>query len=222
MNAVTNVNASSAVAVPGYDPYAAYGQEAASGSGNYLKFSKGEWLLGQDGKEVELGRKLVANMSELSIGWIRWAETKPQERRMGLLAGGHKPESRDELGHTDQELWDKDADGKLVDPWSFTNELPLADPETGEQMTFAASSKGGIGGIGNLCKAYAKEYRSRDGKVPVIELQRDSYMHPVYKKTYVPVLPIVGWAAPGDVPEPVAAKDDEPEKAEKPAGKTRF
>lgn len=225
MNEMTTVS-SGALVAGGYDPFAAYGQEAASGSGAYLKFSKGEWLLGQNDDEVALGRRLVANMSELSIGWIRWKDGKPAERRMGLLAQGHKPETRDALGYTDEAQWDLDEVGKPKDPWNFTNELPLADPETGEQMTFSASSKGGIGAVGNLCKAYGKEYRLRDGLVPVIELGRDSYKHPTYGKTYVPVVGIVDWMENSGVPEPQASSDEE---AEEPAtkkaaagSKTRF
>jgi hypothetical protein len=225
MNAVTEINQETAVAVQGgYDPYAAYGQEAAS-SGAFLKFSKGEWLLGQNDDEVTLGRRLVANMADLSIGWIRWADGKPVDRKMGLLAQGHKTEARDALGYTDQTLWEIDtASGKPKDPWNFTNELPMADPTTGEQMTFSASSKGGIGAVGNLCKAYGKEYRQRDGFVPVIELGRDSYKHAEYGKTYVPVLTIADWVANGSVPAPAAAIEDEkPAATEKAAaGKTRF
>lgn len=226
MNAVSTIEQGGAVALQnGYDPYAAYGQEAASGGGDFLKFSKGEWLKGQNGDEVALGTRLAANMAELSIGWIRWNDGKPAERRMGLLAHGFKPESREALGHDDQSQWDTDQDGKPIDPWTFTNELPVADPTTGEQMTFSASSKGGIGCIGNLCKAYGKEYRQREGLVPIIELSRDSYMHPVYKKLYVPVLPIVDWVENGSVPEPAKADDEEkPAADKKPAtgSKTRF
>lgn len=223
MNAITEVNHGGALAVQGgYDPYAAYGQEAASGSGDFLKFSKGEYLKGQNDDEVAIGTRLAANMAELSIGWIRWEDGKPAERRMGLLAQGHKPEARDSLGYTDQSQWEEDENGKPKDPWNFTNELPLANPETGEQMTFSASSKGGIGAIGNLCKAYGREYRAREGQVPIIELQRDSYKHKVYGKTYVPLIPIVDWVDNGTIPEP--AKDEEEEPAAKAAtgSKTRF
>lgn len=229
MNAITEVNQGGAVMVQGaYDPFAAYGQEAANG-GTFLKFSKGEWLLGQGNDDVELGRLLVANMAELAIGWIRWEDGKPAERRMHLLVSGVKPELRGELGFTDQQLWDTDENGKPVDPWNFTNELPLADPETGEQMTFSASSKGGIGCIGNLCKAYATQRNQHPGLVPVLELARDSYMHPVYKKTYVPVLSIVDWVENGSVPQPAHAADDDDTPAAEPAAtkpaaaaKTRF
>jgi hypothetical protein len=224
MNAITEVNQGGALAMQGgYDPYAAYGQEAASGSGDFLKFSKGEWLKGQNDDEVALGTRLAANMAELSIGWIRWEDGKPAERRMGLLAQGHKPEARGDLGYTDQSQWEDDETGKPKDPWNFTNELPVANPETGEQMTFSASSKGGIGAIGNLCKAYGKEYRQRDGLVPIIELQRDSYKHKVYGKTYVPLIPIVDWVENGSIPEPTQDDDEETPAAEKATGaKTRF
>lgn len=226
MNAVTETNTNTAVAMQGsYDPFAAYGQEAASNGGAYLKFSKGEWLLGQNDDEVALGRRLAANMDELSIGWIRWADGKPAERRMGLLSQGYKPEARDALGYTDEAEWEKDDQGKAKDPWNFTNELPLADPETGEQMIFSASSKGGIGCMGNLCKAYGREYRQRPGLVPVIELQRDSYKHAVYGKTYVPVVNIVDWIDNAGIPAPAATGDDTAETpaADKATGaKTRF
>jgi hypothetical protein len=223
MNDMTTIEQSGALAAPGgYDPFAAYGQEAAN-AGAFLKFSKGEWLLGQNDDEIALGRKLAANMDELSIGWIRWVDGKPAERRMGLLAQGYKPEARDALGHTDQDLWEEDEAGKPKDPWNFTNELPLADPDDGEQMTFSASSKGGIGAIGNLCKAYAREYRSKAGKTPVIELGRDSYKHSVYGKTYVPVMTITGWVENGSVPIPAPDGGDEDEPAPKATGsKTRF
>lgn len=226
MNEMTTVQAGGALAAPGgYDPFASYGADMASTSGDFLKFSKGEWLKGQNDDEVPLETKLVVNMDELSIGWIRWADKKPQERQMGLLAQGHKPEPRAALGYTDPDEWEVDKDDKPQDPWSFTNELPAADPETGEQMIISMSSKGGIGAIGNLCKAYAKEYRQREGQVPVIALQRDSYKHKEYGKTYVPVLTIVGWMANSAVPIPAVDGGDEPEMPadEKPAGaKTRF
>lgn len=180
MNEVSTINQNTALAAPGgYDPFAAYGQEAANG-GTFLKFSRnGEWVTGQNEDEFDLSRKLAANMEELSIGWIRWADGKPAERRMNLLTSGIKPEPRDALGYTDQDLWELDEEGRPKDPWKFTNELPMAHPEDGEQLTFSASSKGGIGAIGNLCKAYAKERQVKQGKVPLIELSRSSYIHPV-------------------------------------------
>ena len=226
MNAVAEIDQNTSLQAPGgYDPFASYGADMASTSGDFLKFSKGEWLKGQNDDEVPLESRLVVNMDELSIGWIRWEDKKPQERRMGLLASGYKPEVRSALGLTDPDEWERDKDDKPQDPWSFTNELPVANPETGEQMIISMSSKGGIGAIGNLCKAYAKEYRQREGQVPVIALQRDSYKHKEYGKTYVPVLTIVDWMANSAVPVPTVDGGDEPETpaVDTTAGaKTRF
>lgn len=220
MNAVTETNTNTSVAMQGgYDPFSAYGQEAAN-AGAYLKFSKGEWQLGQNADEVALGRRLAGNMDELSIGWIRWADGKPAERRMGLLIQGYKPEPRSALGFTDEAEWELDEESRPKDPWSFTNELPLADPSDGEQMTFSASSKGGIGCVGNLCKAYARAPQRAQGLVPVLELGRDSYMHPVYKKTYVPVLNIVDWVENGSVPAPAHGDDNASASTETPAAET--
>jgi len=227
MNAITEVNQGGALAMQGgYDPFAAYGQEAAAG-GTFLKFSRnGEWVSGQNENEVDTDRHLVANMEELSIGWIRWADGKPAERRMGLLVQGFKPEPRDALGYTEESEWELDDENRPKDPWKFTNELPMAYPDDGEQLTFSASSKGGIGAIGNLCKAYGRERAQRAGKVPVIALGRSSYMHPVYKKTYVPVLNIVDWIDNSGIPAPASEEEDATEKpAETKAAagsKTRF
>lgn len=230
MNAVTEINQNTALAAPGgYDPFAAYGAEAATG-GAFLKFSKGEWQTGANSDEVPLGKHFVANMEELSIGWLRWKDRSPAERRMNLLLSGVKPDLREDLGHHDKDLWETDKEGRPQDPWSFTNELPLVDLDTGDQMAYAAASKGGIGCIGNLCKAFAKQRAANAGKMPVLELGRDNYMHSEWGKTYVPVLTIVDWVANGAIP--IAALDggdaDTP-STEKPAatvttaaGKTRF
>lgn len=224
MNDLSTVQTGGALAAPnGYDPFAAYGQEAAQGGGDFLKFSKVEWQKGQNNEEVALGTKLAANIEELSIGWIRWADGKPAERRFGLLAQGYKPETRDALGYIDQQLWETDKEGKPIDPWSFTNELPVADPDTGEKMTISMSSKGGIGAMGNLCKAYARERAQRVGTTPVIELGRDSYVHREYGKLYVPMMTITDWIADGSVPAPAVDGGSEDEPAPKAAvTKTRF
>lgn len=224
MNEISSIHTGTAVQAAGFDPFAAYGQEAAGNTGDFLKFSKGEWLKGQNDDEIKIGTQLVANLEDLSVGWIQWADKKPVVREMGLLAQGHVPARRTELGLTDQTEWEVDKDGKPQDPWSFTNELPVVDLDTGEQMTISMSSKGGIGAIGNLCKAYGKERAARLAKdmVPVIELDRDSYKHKEYGKTYVPVLKLAGWMENGAVPaQPVGEADDEElvAAAEKPAAK---
>lgn len=231
MNAITNVDTNTAVATQGgYDPFAAYGQEAGS-SGDFLKFSKGDWSKGQAEEAVEVGSRFVANMEDFAIGWMRWADTKPQERRMHPLLSGIRPEARDALGYDDENEWEVDSDGNLRDPWQFTNELPLADPNTGEQLVFSTASKGGIGAIGNLCKAYGRDWAKHPGLVPLIEIGTDKYKHRDASRGWikVPVLTLVDWIDNSGMPIPDAASNDDDTETEKPApakanagSKTRF
>lgn len=178
------------------DPYAAYGAKVGT-SGQYLSFKNGEYLFGQEGEELPLGTKLFANMPGLLVGWRRWFNAQITDDRTHLLTECRTIESRNELGDTDQALWEKpkptaqNPNPAPQDPWQFTNILELSSGE--ETYIFSSSSKGGIGAIGRLCKEYGKERRQRPGMLPIIELSRDFYNHKTYGKTYFPEFKIVGW-----------------------------
>lgn len=203
--AVTPATPAGAVGHPaGSDPYAAYGEQA-SASRVYITFKNGEYLFGADQEEIPEGSRFIANMPGLRIGWKRWAGKKVTDERMGLLNDGFKPPARHDLGDLDQSLWELDDKRQPRDPWQQTNELTLRGLETGDEFVFATSGRGGIGAIGELCKAYGKLYRQRPGQAPVIELRNDHYNHKVYGKTYFPVLKLVDWVAEPDAgAEPVA------------------
>jgi len=191
--AVTTTQPAGALAHPaGYDPYAAYGEQATS-TKVFITFKNGEYLYGADQDEIPVGSRFIANMAGLRIGWKRWSGKKVTEERMGLLAEGFRPPARHELGDFDQSLWELDDKKQPRDPWQQTNELVLRGIETGDEFVFATSGKGGIGAIGELCKAYGKLYRQKPSMAPVIELTNDHYNHKVYGKTYVPVLKLVDW-----------------------------
>jgi hypothetical protein len=178
------------------NPYASYAAKIAPQEGQFLGFKTGEWTYGQDGETLPIGTKLVANIPGLRVGWRRWWSSKltddMTELLTDLMATQRQAPRRDTLGEMDEGLWEIGTDGKTRDPWVMTYLLDLATDE-GEIYLFSTSSKGGIGAIGKLLKAYALEYRQRPGMVPIVELGNDFYMHPVYKKTYFPVFTIVGW-----------------------------
>ena len=46
-----------------------------------MKFSKGDYLAGEEGKAIETGTTVTANLDELLAGWIKWKEGKPVEQR---------------------------------------------------------------------------------------------------------------------------------------------
>lgn len=179
-----------------------YGEQVAQRNirGQLLKFSKGDWLAGQNDEEIPVGTKLVANMDQLLVGWIKWVENKPDQQIMGRLVEGHKPQKRDELGDSDEDLWEVDSQGKARDPWQFSNYIlmkePGSEPDNDDGLfTFTTSSRGGLNAIGELCKAFGKNMRMEPNKYPIVELGVDSYKHPnpEYGRIKVPTLKVVGW-----------------------------
>ena len=187
----------------GYDPYATYGEQASSMK-IYMIFKNGEYLFGADQEEIPEGTRFIANMAGLRIGWKHWSGKRVTAERMGPLAEGYRPPDRHELGDFDQSQWELDDKRQPRDPWQFTNELVLRGLETGDEFVFASSGKGGLGAVGELCKAYGRLYRQKPGMAPVIELSSDHYNHKVFGKTYFPVLKLVDWVREPDAAEPAA------------------
>ena len=88
--------------------------------------------------------------------------------------------------------------------------------------------------MGKLLKAYGTEYRQKPGKLPVIELQADDYVHQTkaYGRIDVPVLSLVDWVdeaelmtaeKAGDEPEPEKTADTTEQASKSGAGRrTKF
>ena len=180
-----------ALAMPGADPFAAYG--ASAQTGDFLSFKNGEWLFGVDGEMLDLGTRLVANVEGLKRGWRCWKEKKLVEDLTRPLIAMIPPERRSDLGDTDPAMWERDAAGKPMDPYVLTDMIELADPAAGKLFVYATSSKGGTNCIKRLCATYSQHRRQSPGEVPIVSLGRDSYNHPEFKKIYVPMLEVVGW-----------------------------
>jgi hypothetical protein len=189
-------------------------------TGTLLKFSKGDWLAGKENRQITPGTRMVADMDSYSVGWIRWSNGKPTDPRMIRIVDRLKPAQRDDLGDQDCELWETDDKGAPRDPWQFTNNLVMADPETGEVFTFTTSSKGGRRALDKLCQAYGLERVRHRDEWPVVELGIDSYQHPnkAYGRIKEPILKISGWI-PKDADSPAAldASTSTPAPAPKPA-----
>src|SRR3954469_15561729 len=175
------------------DPYAALG--AKLDGGLFLKFSKGEYIAGQNKEELRLGKRLVVNMPGMQLGWVRWSQGKRVENRMSLLIERRRIEARDELGDSDESLWDRDDRGDPQDPWVLTYSVELSDPANSEVYSFSTTSRGGEKAFGKLLKAFSTKHRMEPNLLPIVELQRESYNHTNsrFGKIYNPLLPIVGW-----------------------------
>ena len=179
------------------NPFTAYGEAATHRNivGELLKFSKGDWMAGQDNADVPIGTQFVANMDELLIGWIRWADNKPTDHIMGKVAEGYQPPRRNELGDMVESEWEVGDDGRARDPWQLSNYLLLKDFQEGDLYTFTTGSKGGRDAIGDLCKEYGKVMAQHADEYPVVAIGSDSYPHPnkSFGRIKIPTFEIVGW-----------------------------
>jgi len=140
-----------ALATYALDPFEAYANAVAPRTiiGTLLRFSKGDYLAGEEGKEIPNGSTFTANLDELLAGWIKWSGGRPIEHMMVRVAEGRTLPKREVLGDSDASHWEADSAGVPRDPWQFTNYLPLLD-EQGGIFTFATSSRGGLTAIGDL------------------------------------------------------------------------
>jgi len=179
------------------NPFTAYGEQATHRNivGELLKFSKGDWMVGQDNTDVPVGTQYVANMDELLTGWIRWEENKPTDHIMGKVSAGYQPPRRNELGDTEQNEWEVDDRGQPRDPWQASNYMLVKGMNDGELYTFTTGSKGGRDAIGDLCKAYGAAMAQHPDEYPVVSIGTRSYEHPnrSYGRIKTPEFKIVGW-----------------------------
>jgi hypothetical protein len=188
-----------------YDnPWLEAAAEAGSEFGKILKFVKGEWQIGEE--TVPEGTEYICFIDELARGWIKFEDQAVTDRRIVKVATGHPPK-REELGDDDPSQWEVGDDGKPRDPWVMQWMLPMTPVEAeGDLTVFAASSKGGIGAIGTLCRVYGRS--RRNGLLPIVALKCASYKHPQYGKVLKPDLPIVGWHGTASSPPQQSSPDD--------------
>jgi hypothetical protein len=81
-------NMSNDVTTTGPNPYEVFGESATRGTGVYIKFAKGDYVGGPNADEIPIGTLMIADMTELRVGWVRWEEGSPSDRVMGKLTDG--------------------------------------------------------------------------------------------------------------------------------------
>jgi hypothetical protein len=145
------------LATYGHDPFEAYANAVAPRTiiGTLLRFSKGDYIAGEEGKQIPQGSTFTANVDELLAGWVKWSGGKPVEHIMVRVAEGRMLPKRESLGDAEASRWEVDGSGVPRDPWQFTNYLPLLD-EQREVFTFATSSRGGLTAVGDLTRRYGR------------------------------------------------------------------
>jgi hypothetical protein len=176
------------------DPFEAFADATAPQHiiGRLLRFSKGDFLVGEEAEEIAPGTVFVANLDALLTGWVRWWDGKPTDQAMQLVTENLPMPRREELGETDRNAWELGSDGEPRDPWAFTVYLPMMAADE-ELYTFTTSSRGGHTAIGKLCRFYARSRKFRPDCHPRVALNVDAYTHAEYGKIKFPVFSPCGW-----------------------------
>jgi len=178
------------------DPFEAYADSVRPQYivGQFLRFSKGDYIYGENGQVMPEGTELTANVDELTAGFVRWREGKPVENIMVRVADGRPVLPRSELGHHDQAEWEHDDRGQPRDPWQFTNYLPMLDAQ-GELYTFTTSSRGGIEAVAVIARSHGRHWRKISDEFPTVRLSVSGYQHPnkAFGRIKVPKIIVTGW-----------------------------
>jgi hypothetical protein len=175
-----------------------------------LKFNKqGEFAL-SDVDALADKTRCVAHCDLMEIGWVKWADGRPVDRKVGLIAEKFIPPQRHDLPDRDEDQWEIDDDGQRRDPWSFQMSVPVTMlTEGGETYKFTVGSKGGLRCLGALSRTYGRHVAAGKSGQPIVELCSDFYMHPKYKKIFFPVLHVVGWTGADGKPQTLAEDLDD-------------
>jgi hypothetical protein len=167
-----------------------------------MKFSKeGQYTIGED-EIIPLGTRVIAHADEMELGWTQWENNRPVDRRWGCIADKFVPPLESDLPDNEPRL---QPDGSRRKPWQFGMAVPITRLDAGgETYAFDTTSRGGLGALSGLSRAYGKRIKQAPG-LPIVELKGDRYWHRVHHSwVHYPIFLIVGWTGPDGKPLSVA------------------
>jgi hypothetical protein len=185
-----------------YDPFASAGNELGGSSAIYAKFNgnSGEMSYGSNATEIDEGSELVADVAGARRGWICWKDEKVVDEVMVPIVQGPPP-GKHEL--TDHGPYTEHEDG-TKDGWSEQFAIDfrlLGEGHDGVQITYKTTTKSAMRPLGDLLKDYGRQYKNNPGALPIVTLEKGSYMPKEKKhgKKYFPKFPIADWINEDDL-----------------------
>jgi hypothetical protein len=172
----------------------AVNDEAGASFGAFLKFAKGDWVLGEQGKKVPEEARFVADLNDYYRGWVRWWCGKPTDHLIGRVVDRHQVPAREELGELDESRWEAEPNGLRRDPWVRTCYLAMRDLSDEAIVCFTSSSNGGRKAVAKLADSYDRLRHRHRSKMPVVGLTSESYQHKAYGKILRPAFRVFDWA----------------------------
>ena len=222
MNALVDNSKQGAVAAAGgSDPFAV-GTENMPGSTTYMKFkgASGQFLAGSDEEEIEHGTQFAADVFNAMWIWTFWWDGKVLETEEHLLrenpmAYEQMPDylpDDDDIDMTLEEIiqMQKDDPGNFRDGWSVQASIGLR-PTNGdvEEYTLRLGGSVSLRAFHALRRAYSRQYKLREGLIPVVDLDADGYKSKIkgVGKRFAPKIKIVDWASEEDLLEAAGESD---------------
>ena len=177
-----------------YNPFGSAAKDLGT-RGTLIFFKKGEFLSGED--EITLGTRFAADIMNARHGWVCWVKEEMVEKIMLPIIEQRLPK---ESELTDHGPYETKEDG-TKDGWSKSLSIDLVGINSGAECTFELSSATGLSSVGRTLQEFGRQFRLHPDETPIVEFQRDFYMHKDKKigKVYFPVLKIVGWIKNVDV-----------------------
>jgi hypothetical protein len=190
MNKLVTVTSNNSVAPYDADVDLDALRESVSGlalfPGEWIKFRKGIWLVGQEEKAASLTEPYVAHMGEILIGWIKIVDNVVIKRIAGRIADKFRPPMREQLD-----------DGELIDtphdPWKPMTAMVMRDA-SGEIFTYTSLSASGRTAVNKTIDQYLRKCHAFPGKMPAVLLGVGTAYSKKHNSEYaVPVFRIVSW-----------------------------
>lgn len=226
MNALTKASNTSVAGAANYNPFAQAG--AGAGASTYMKFtgSNGDYTYGQDDEEMPHGTQLAGDIENSKWQWSFWWDGEVLETIETMVAADpmgwenepdHLPEKYDG-DMTLEEIREERADrsNNFMDGWSVQAVWTLRQiGGEAEEFTFKLNGGVGVSAFRALLQSFGRQYKFKQGLVPIIELGARSYKSKQKNvgKRFTPVLKIVRWMSEEELMEAVG---DDPELYDNP------
>jgi hypothetical protein len=167
-------------------------------AGRLIKFAReGTFVTADDGKPIDETRAFVVLADQTLVGFQRFHQGAPPERRMDLLySPNYVKVPREALGDLDESEWPAGLSGAPEDPWQSFVFLVLQDRETSELFTIAVPTlrTTRARAVGSLLKHYDRMKQAHPDELPVIQLKPGGYKDDRFGFVAVPVFCVVGRA----------------------------
>jgi hypothetical protein len=177
----------------------------------FKRDGSGTWMYGRRRTVVEDGSRWAVNPLTFKWGYICFGEGNKVigERLVSISLPKPKVTDLPNMGFPWQEQWSVNL--KCID-----------GADAGTEVVYKPTTVGGIQSIAGLIEAVRDQLNSgqHGGKIsPIVLLGKDSYPHPEYGRTWIPLLTIVDWMSPegpAPAPAPTESSPVSPPSAEQP------